>query len=159
MDDANKTILRLDDELNQKEKELAKTKNDINSLNNMITNEKRFKDEIQEKANQLELTLKEKIDIIKDLNNEIINLNSNIEIFNKDKERSNNEIDKYKAHIMFLTETNQKLINELEAIADRDQQLKILLSQGDEIPDFLNKTRNEIDNALNTLEMGLTNQK
>ena len=59
---------------------------------------------------------------------------------------------------MFLTETNQKLINELEAIADRDQQLKMIIAQGDEIPDFLNKTRNDIDNALNNLEMGLTIQ-
>ena len=60
---------------------------------------------------------------------------------------------------MFLTETNQKLINELESISERDQQLKMLLVQGDEIPEFLNKTRNDIDNALNDLEIGLTIQK
>ena len=125
----------------------------------MLTNEKRIKEEIQEKANRLEATLKEKMDDIKELNNEIINLNTNIEKLNKDKERTNNEIEKYKTHIMFLTETNQKLINELEAITERDQQLKMLIAQGDEIPDFLNKTRNDIDNALNTLEMGLTIQK
>ena len=40
-----------------------------------------------------------------------------------------------------------------------EQQLKMLLSQGDDIPKFLNETRNDIDNALNTLEMGLTIQK
>jgi septation ring formation regulator EzrA len=71
----------------------------------------------------------------------------------------NKEIEKYKAHIMFLTETNQKLINELEAVSERDNQLKMILSQTDEIPDFLNKTRNDIDNALNNLEIGLTSQK
>ena len=43
---------------------------------------------MEEKASQLDSTLKEKMDAIKVLNN---------------------EIDKYKAHIMFLTETNQKL--------------------------------------------------
>ena len=159
LNDANKTIIRLDDDLNQAEKELAKAKNDLNSLNNMLTNEKRIKEEIQEKANQLELDMKEKIDVIKDLNNEIISLNSNIEILNKDKERSNNEIDKYKAHIMFLTETNQKLMNELEAVAERDQQMKILMEQGDDLQNIINKTRDDIDNALNNLEIGLTNQK
>ena len=159
LNDANKTILRLDEELNQTEKELAKTKNELNSINNMLTSEKRAKNEMEEKANQLDSTLKEKMDAIKDLNNEIISLNSNIEILNKDKDRTNNEIDKYKAHIMFLTETNQKLINELDTIIERDQQLKMLLSQGDDIPKFLNETRNDIDNALNTLEMGLTIQK
>ena len=35
----------------------------------------------------------------------------------------------------------------------------MILSQTDEIPDFLNKTRNDIDNALNNLEIGLTSQK
>ena len=60
---------------------------------------------------------------------------------------------------MFLTETNQKLINELENISERDNQLKMILSQGDDLPDFLNKTRNDIDNALNNLEIGLTVQK
>ena len=145
--------------MNQTEKELGKAKNDINSINNILNNEKRMKEEIQEKANRLELSLKEKMDNIKEMNNEIINLNSNIDKLNQDKERTNNEIEKYKEHIMFLTETNQKLINELEAISERDQQLKMIISQGDEIPDFLNKTRNDIDNALNTLEMGLTIQK
>ena len=84
------------------------------------------------------------------------NLNTNLESANQDKERMLNEIDKYKAHIMFLTETNQKLINELEAISERDHQIKMILSQGEDIPDILNKTRSEIDNALNNLEIGLT---
>ena len=93
------------------------------------------------------------------MNNVIINLNSNVEKYNQERDRTNNEIEKYKTHIIFLTETNQKLINELEAITERDQQLKMLISQAEEIPDFLNKTRNDIDNALNNLEMGLTIQQ
>ena len=48
---------------------------------------------------------------------------------------------------------------ELDAICERDHQLKMILSQGDDIPDILNKTRNDIDNALNNLEIGLTIQK
>ena len=35
----------------------------------------------------------------------------------------------------------------------------MILSQGNDIPDFLDKTRNDIDNALNNLEIGLTIQK
>ena len=105
------------------------------------------------------MTLKGKINDIKNMNNEIINLNTNIDNYNKDKLKTNNDINKYKEHIMFLTETNQKLINELESMSERDQQLKQILSQGDEINDFLNKTRNDIDNALNNLEVGLSIQK
>ena len=122
----------------------------------MLNNEKKIKEELQEKGNKLEMALKEKMDDIKEMANEIINLNANLDNLNQDKERMGNEIEKYKAHIMFLTETNQKLINELEAISERDHQIKMILSQGEDIPDILNKTRNEIDNALNNLEIGLT---
>ena len=93
------------------------------------------------------------------MGNDIMNLNANLDNVHQDNERMIKEIEKYKAHIMFLTETNQKLINELEAVSERDNQLKMILSQSDEIPDFLNKTRNDIDNALNNLEIGLTSQK
>ena len=96
---------------------------------------------------------------LKDMNNEIINLNTNLEQLNKEKAKTSNDIIKYKEHIMFLTETNQKLINELDEVAERDQQLKQLLTPEEEIPDFLNKIRNDIDNALNNLEIGLTIQK
>ena len=125
----------------------------------MLNNEKRIKEELQEKGNRLEMALKEKNNDIKEMNDEIMNLNENLENINQDRDRMGNEIEKYKAHIMFLTETNQKLINELEAISERDHQLKMILSQGDDIPDLLNKTRNDIDNALNNLEIGLTIQK
>ena len=125
----------------------------------MLNNEKRIKEDLQEKNNRLELGLKEKINNLKEMNNEIMNLNANLDNMNQDKDRLNNENEKYKAHIMFLTETNQKLINELEAISERDRQIKMILSQGNDIPDFLDKTRNDIDNALNNLEIGLTIQK
>ena len=137
----------------------TRVKNDLNSTNSALDNEKRLREEFQDKANRLEMTLKGKINDIKNMNNEIINLNTNIDNYNKDKLKINNDINKYKEHIMFLTETNQKLINELESMCERDQQLKQILSQGDEINDFLNKTRNDIDNALNNLEVGLSIQK
>ena len=159
LNDANKTILRLDEDLNQTEKSLSKAKNDINTINNMLNNEKRIKEELQDKGSRLEMAIKEKMDQIKDMGNDIMNLNANLDNVHQDNERMGKEIEKYKAHIMFLTETNQKLINELEAVSERDNQLKMILSQSDEIPDFLNKTRNDIDNALNNLEIGLTSQK
>ena len=159
LNDANKTILRLDEDLNQTEKSLSKAKNDINTINNMLNNEKRIKEELQDKGSRLEMAIKEKMDQIKDMGNDIMNLNANLDNVHQDNERMGKEIEKYKAHIMFLTETNQKLINELEAVCERDNQLKMILSQSDEIPDFLNKTRNDIDNALNNLEIGLTSQK
>ena len=109
LNEANKTILRLDDDLNQTEKELTRIKNDLNSTNSALDNEKRLREEYQDKANRLELTLKGKMNDIKNMNNEIINLNTTIDSYNKDKLKTNNDINKYKEHIMFLTETNQNI--------------------------------------------------
>ena len=57
---------------------------------------------------------------------------------------------------MFLTEVNQKLMQELEGVVDRDQKLKNLLSKGDHIEDVLIQTKQEIDDALNNLEVSLS---
>ena len=159
LNEANNTILRLDEDLNETENELNMVKNNLNSVNNSLRNERRLKEELQEKTNRLELNMKTKINNIKEMSDEIINLKTNLEKLNKEKIKNNNDISKFKEHIMFLTEINQKLINQLEIINEREQQLKLLISQGEEIPDFLDNTRNEIDKALNNLESGLTIQK
>jgi hypothetical protein len=57
---------------------------------------------------------------------------------------------------MFLTETNQKLLQELEDVVDRDNKIRAQLERGEHIGDFLNQTRQNIDNALNNLEMSLS---
>ena len=145
--------------MNETEKELNVIKNNLNSANNSLLNEKRLREEFQDKNKKLELDLKNKLNEIKTLNNDIINLNTTLDKLNKEIIKNNNEITKYKEHIMILTQINQKLINELEIINEREQQLKVLFSQSEELPQFLNKTRNEIDKALNNLEIGLTIQK
>ena len=58
-----------------------------------------------------------------------------------------------------MTETNQKLLNELELVNERDQQLKEALNEEDEIPDFINNIKKDIDSALNDLELGLNPKK
>ena len=89
------------------------------------------------------------------MNNEIINLNENLEIFRKNKIKCDNDISKYKEHIMFLTETNQKLMNELDLVTERDQQLKEALNEENDIHDFINNVRKDIESALNDLDSGL----
>ena len=57
---------------------------------------------------------------------------------------------------MFLTETNQKFLQELENVVDRDNKIRAQLEKGEHIDEFLNQTRQNIDNALNNLEMSLS---
>ena len=64
---------------------------------------------------------------LKKMSNDIIYLNANLEKLNQDKGKANDDIDKYKSHIMFLTETNQQLLNELEDAYDRYQKILDIL--------------------------------
>ena len=138
---------------------LIKTKNDLNNIKRNLSIEKQIKEEYQEKAKELEIELKQKIQEINDMNNDMINLNENYEKLKNNKIKDGNDIVKYKEHIMFLTETNQKLMNELDLVTERDQQLKEALAEDDEIPDFINNIRKDIESALNELDAGLNPKK
>ena len=85
LDDANKAIARLDEQLNDTEQQLARVQTDLNSTCNQLAQEKRAHEEFLDKSERLEQTLKEKLNNIKIMNNEIVNLNSNLERVNLDK--------------------------------------------------------------------------
>ena len=57
---------------------------------------------------------------------------------------------------MFLTDLNQRLMMELQNVMERDEKIKQQLANSEYIGDFLNETRQNIDNALNQLEMNLS---
>ena len=159
LDDANKTVMRLDDNLNKTEQTLNATKNDLDNATNQLNIEKRAHIEFQEKAQELDATLKDKINEIKAMNADIVSLNENVDRLSQEKFKNNNDIDKYKSHITFLTEIIQKLTNELEEVVERDKKLRIILSTGDKIKDVLENNRNDIDAALNNLELSLSGKK
>ena len=159
LDDANKTIMRLNDDLNKTQEALHQTSNDLDNATNQLNVEKRAHAEFEDKANDLDKALKEKLNEIKNMNIEIVSLNENVDRLSQDKFKNNNDIDKYKAHITFLTEIIQKLTNELEEVVERDKKLKIILCQGDKIREVLINNRNDIDAALNNLELSLSGKK
>ena len=159
LDDANETIFKLDSELTLTEKELTKTKNELNNVKRNLSIEKKIKEEYQEKSNEFEIELKQKIQELNEMNNDIINLKENLDIFNQNKIQYENDINKYKEHILFLTKINQQLLNELDLVSERDQQLKDVLTEHDEIPDFINNIKKDMESALNDLEIGLNSKE
>ena len=93
------------------------------------------------------------------MNNDMINMNENMEKISQYNIKLDNDISKYKEHIIFLTEINQKLMEELEQANDKEQQLKEALNQENEnIPDFINDIRKDMDIALKDLELGLNSK-
>ena len=155
LDEANKTIMKLDSDLTETEQNLNRAKNEINSLNSALMKEKRMHEEFEQKSERLEGTVKERLNDIKRLNNDNEELHNLIDKLTIEKNICLSDIDKYKAHIMFLTESNQKLTNELEGVVDRDEKIRAQLQRGERIGSLLAQNRNDIENALNNLEDSL----
>ena len=78
LNDANNTILRLDEDLNETETKIDMVKNNLYSGNNSLRNERRLKEELQEKTNLLEFNMKNKIKKMKKMSDELINLKVNL---------------------------------------------------------------------------------
>ena len=89
------------------------------------------------------------------MNNDNEDLHNIIDKLTTEKNVCLSDIEKYKAHIMFLTESNQKLTAELENVLDRDEKIKAQLQRGERVGMVLSQNRNDIENALNSLEEAL----
>ena len=152
LDEANKTIMKLDSDLTETEQNLNRAKNEINSLNSALMKEKRMHEEFEQKSERLEGTVKERLNDIKRLNNDNEELHNLIDKLTIEKNICLSDIDKYKAHIMFLTESNQKLTNELEGVVDRDEKIRAQLQRGERIGSLLAQNRNDIENLLQAID-------
>ena len=155
LDDANKTIAKLDSDLNDTEQNLTRAKNEINALNSALMKEKRMHEEFEKKSERLEATVKDRLNDIKRMNNDNEDLHNIIDKLTTEKNVCLSDIEKYQAHIVFLTESNQKLTAELENVLDRDEKIKAQLQRGERVGMVLSQNRNDIENALNSLEEAL----
>jgi predicted nuclease with TOPRIM domain len=86
------------------------------------------------------------------LKNENTNVNSNINYFNS-------AIEAYKKHIIVLTEQNDKLSQELEAILSRDSQLMYTLGRADHLRAVVQENSNAIICSLNSLKAHIQNHE
>jgi chromosome segregation ATPase len=120
---ANKSILDLQNELNNLERDHSIGKDQLEKLKQNYQNEHCKR--IQAKNDNCKLE-----GILKDRDNTVNNLTCINEALKSDQNKLGNvknklmaDVDKYKNHIMILTQQTEKLTNELQRIIDEDTQI------------------------------------
>jgi chromosome segregation ATPase len=77
-----------------------------------------------------------------------------LDALNGDRQQLTDELEKYKKHILILTEQNDKLANELEEVLDRDMKLRMQLNRTERLEMVIDQNRNILENSLDNLKAG-----
>jgi len=96
--------------------------------------------------------LKERNGEIKRLNNELDLSRVSNEKLNSEKANLIGQIERYKTHIMILTEQNQKLSEELDAITERDERIRQQLNRKEKLGNLVSKNRSYLESSLSNLD-------
>ena len=117
---ANKTIAYLTAEINAKRDEYEKGKLNLQNLQISYKNEQENRIKAESDNIKLEGILKDREDNLNKLNflNESLKCDRNK--LCEDKNKLMNDIEKYKSHVMILTDQTEKLTSELQKIIDED---------------------------------------
>jgi chromosome segregation ATPase len=148
---ANENITKLENELHTLSDQLYRNKNDLNELNKNTAKEKAQADADAKTKIKMEEDIKEKEIEIENLTKENKEIQIKIEDINKDQPDLTNEVETYRDHILVLSEQNELLSKELEAILERDIQLKTILKRTDKLCMTCDENRRIIENSLNNL--------
>ena len=110
LEEANKNIANLEDHVVDLEKTSVRIKLELNNVTNAHAKERSIRVDSEKNVEKLENILKERNLELKRLSSELDAARMNIDKLNNEKARLIGEIERYKSHIMVLTEQNQKVI-------------------------------------------------
>ena len=149
---ANETLSRLEKDLNNLNFLNNKNNDDITCMNSNLINESNIKNNIENENGKLNCVINDRNSVIQKLtseNNLLKCTNTNI---NSDNNFLSSKIEAYKKHILILTDQNEKLSAELEAILSRDSQLLFTLGRDSHLRVVQNENNNAINSSLDYLK-------
>ena len=117
---ANKSIVELQNELNNLEKDHARGKEQLENLKNNYQNEHGKRIQAENDNVRLEAILKDRDENVNRLTCVNEALKSDRDKLGVTKNKLMSDVDRYKNHIMILTQQTEKLTNELQRIIDED---------------------------------------
>jgi chromosome segregation ATPase len=120
---ANKSIVDLQNELNNLEKEHSRGKDQLENMKITFQNEHNKRMQAENDNVRLEDILKDKDETVNKLCCMNEALKSDRDKLNMTRNKLMSDVDKYKNHIMILTEQTEKLTNELQRIIDEDTEI------------------------------------
>ena len=159
---ANQSIVDMQNELNNLEKSHSLGLNQLETLKINFKNEHEKRVQAENDNVRLEGILKDKEDSLNKLSGINGQLKSDREQLTTTKNKLINDLDKYKNHIMILTEQTEKLTDELQRIIDEDSELYNLNnSQIQRLQKVIYENKKLLSDeiaALNSLENYVRNQ-
>jgi len=110
LDEANKNIVNLQNNISELDQQYTRAKLEINSLNSQLQKERSVRMDSEKSNDNLQAYLKEKNVENKQLNIDLDTLRIQNERLNMEKIKLLGEIDLYKNHVITLSEANDKVI-------------------------------------------------
>ncbi len=111
MDEANKTVINLQNNLSELEQQFTRAKLDLNSLNASLHKERSLRLDSEKSNDSLQSYLKDKNLEVKQLSIDLDTLRIQNERLSMEKIKLLGEIDLYKNHLITLSEANDKVNN------------------------------------------------
>ena len=149
---ANETLTRLDNDLNNLNCAYNKNKDEIAFTSNNLSKEASMRNGIENQNVKLNCLINDRNAVIQTLTNENNILKCNNTNVNSDNNCLCSKIDAYKKHILILTDQNEKLSAELEAIISRDSNLLFTLGRDSHLRVVQNENNNAINSSLDYLK-------
>lgn len=109
LDEANKTIINLQNNISELDQQYTRAKLEINSLNATLQKERGIRMDCEKSNDNLQSYLKEKNAEIKQLNMDLDTSRIQNERLNLEKIKLLGEIDSYKNHVITLSEANDRV--------------------------------------------------
>ena len=121
---ANDTLKRLGDDYNNLNQYNNEEEENINIIDKNLIKESQINDDILNKNQELSDLINQRECEIEEINNDNNIENNNINNINNDISSLDNTIEKYKNHIIHLTDINELLSKELRGIIQVDEQMR-----------------------------------
>ena len=149
---ANDTLSRLENDINILNISNNKNCDEIACTNNNLIKETSLKNGLENNNTKLNCVISNRNEIIQKLNTENNVLKCHNTNINSDNNCLNSKIEAYKKHILILTDQNEKLSAELEAIISRDSNLLYTLGRDSHLRVVQNENNNAINSSLDYLK-------
>ena len=149
---ANETLTRLDNDINNLNFANNQNKDEIACTSNNLAKETSIRNGLENQNAKLNCLINDRNAVIQTLTNENNILKCNNTNVNSDNNCLCSKIDAYKKHILILTDQNEKLSAELEAILSRDSNLLFTLGRDSHLRVVQNENNNAINSSLDYLK-------
>jgi chromosome segregation ATPase len=149
---ANETLARLEKDLDNLNTVNNRNKEQTACFNNNYLKEKSLNNQLANDNAKLNNAISDRNATIQKLNAENNVLKCDNTNTNRDNKFLNSKIEAYKKHILTLTNQNEKLSAELEAILSRDSQLLFTLGRDSHLRAVQQENKNVINSSLDCLQ-------